>query len=494
MKLKQKNNIRIKSIKYEMVFSLLLTAILSVVIFSIFPYSGRLSYQGTFIIVTLAYAWIIITWYRFFNSFLNSYTIFVIATYVFYFGQYLLITLGVQLNKGITIVTTYSEADNNFVALFIVTSMLMIHAGSIFSAIIDKKNNKLLQYGEVTISTLDKPFDTKALKYVAVFLLMISYIPTLIILFNYVRIVLTVGYGSVFKSSFYTSGGFDNILGFLSTFIIPALIAAIIAFRKSKYLILVYFMTGVYLIMYFLSGSRYNAVLVILAILLIKKYFMGGIKGKEKVKYSVGGVLFIIVLSLISSIRSELHRASSYGMLLINVFEDLYQNNIIFTFLREFGFTFVATAAVFMNCPVPIDHVNGETYLASLLRIFPNLFWDVHPAAKVSVDSVFKSFVTSYGGIGSSFIAEAYYNFGYYSIIFMPIIGWLLYKLFVTMANSAINNDIGKGFLSIYIFSFTLFFIRSDTTPFWRNLVYYGVIPYYAYLIIRNSLKRRNIQ
>jgi oligosaccharide repeat unit polymerase len=146
-----------------------------------------------------------------------------------------------------------------------------------------------------------------------------------------------------------------------------------------------------------------------------------------------------------------------------------------------------------MNCPVPINHVNGETYFASILRIFPNLFWDVHPVAKVSVDSVFKAFVTPYGGIGSSFIAEAYYNFGYPSIIIMPIIGWLLYKLFIMMSRSALDNDIGKGFLSIYIFSFSLFFIRSDTTPFWRNLVYFGVIPYYAYLIIRNSLNRGHV-
>jgi oligosaccharide repeat unit polymerase len=482
-----------KSKKYNLFLSLLLTVFFSLVFILIFPYSGRLSYQSTCIIVTLAYSWIIVTWYRFFNSIFNSYTIFVIATYVFYFGQYFLITFGVQLNKGITIVTTYSKADNNFVALFIVTSMLMIHAGSILGAIIDKKNNEFLQNDEVKISTFEKPFDTKALKYVAVFLLTISYIPTIYILSNYIKIVLTVGYGSVFKSSLYTSGGFDNTLGFLSTFITPALIAAIIAFRKSKYLILVYLLTGVYLIMYFLSGSRYNAVLLIMAIFLIKKYFMGGIKVKEKIRYSVGGFFFIIVLSLISSIRSELHRASSFGGLLLNAVENLYQNNIVVAFLREFGFTFIATATVFMNCPVPINHVNGETYFASILRIFPNLFWDVHPVAKVSVDSVFKAFVTPYGGIGSSFIAEAYYNFGYPSIIIMPIIGWLLYKLFIMMSRSALDNDIGKGFLSIYIFSFSLFFIRSDTTPFWRNLVYFGVIPYYAYLIIRNSLNRGHV-
>ena len=77
-----------KSKKYNLFLSLLLTVFFSLVFILIFPYSGRLSYQSTCIIVTLAYSWIIVTWYRFFNSIFNSYTIFVIATYVFYFGQY----------------------------------------------------------------------------------------------------------------------------------------------------------------------------------------------------------------------------------------------------------------------------------------------------------------------------------------------------------------------------------------------------------------------
>ena len=66
-------------------------------------------------------------------------------------------------------------------------------------AIIDKKNNEFLQNDEVKISTFEKPFDTKALKYVAVFLLTISYIPTIYILSNYIKIVLTVGYGVSLK-------------------------------------------------------------------------------------------------------------------------------------------------------------------------------------------------------------------------------------------------------------------------------------------------------
>ncbi len=473
--------------KSKAILILLLNIVISIIIFYVaWQDVSKINYDKMLLIANLIYIWIFISWYKVFNSCINSYLIFVACTYMFYFGQHFLYVIGIPLDRGRTIANTYSVQQYNTVAFFILLCMLLIHIGAFIATITTRNLNTQLSY-EINDS-INKKIEIKALKIVSIFLLVISYLPTVIIRSNYIKIILSSGYGSVFLSDYYELGGFSNIPGFMSTFIIPALIMAILAFKDSKSFKFISFLAIVYILLYFLSGSRYDAVLFIVTLILAKKYYFGGLNRKSLFKIGVGGVLLITMISLVSSIRSELSKTSNYLSLVSDILINLYENNILFSFIKEMGFTMVATATVFVYCPSSIQYVYGETYFASFLRLFPNLFWDAHPAANVSVDSVFKSFLTSSGGIGSSFIAEAYYNFGYSSLLLMPIIGIALFKLFNKMEIASKSDDRAKGFLTLYIFCFTLFFVRTDTVAFWRNLAYYGIFPYVMFYIVKKSI------
>lgn len=234
-------------IKRKALIIVMISILCSLVCFMLAIKNLELSYQAVFFIVTMGYIWILKTWNGFYKSYLDPYSVFVVTTYVFYYGQYLLYVIGVPLNSGKTIVNTYSQGNYNYVSLFILTAMLLVHIGALCGILFSKNPYLVVPVDKIKEEEKNIKADFKALKIIAVFLLIISYIPTLIILFNYIKIVFSVGYGSVFKSELYTSGGFNNILGFLSTFIIPALVSGIIAFKNSKYLNFMYILTAIYI-------------------------------------------------------------------------------------------------------------------------------------------------------------------------------------------------------------------------------------------------------
>ena len=91
-----------------------------------------------------------------------------------------------------------------------------------------------------------------------------------------------------------------------------------------------------------------------------------------------------------------------------------------------------------------------------------------------STDEVFKGFINTYGsGIGSSYIAEAYWNFGYFCLIVMFIFGLLLGRLNVSLNKAMSNRDYIKIFMFMYIFVCIAFYVRSDTRTFYRNFVWF---------------------
>lgn len=122
--------------------------------------------------------------------------------------------------------------------------------------------------------------------------------------------------------------------------------------------------------------------------------------------------------------------------------------------------------------------------------IFPNLFWNVHPAAATNTDIAFKGFLTQYGGIGSSFIAEAFWNFGYGSLFIALIFGILVGTLTKNISKYSWYQNSRMFYLSIFIAQICLFYVRSDTISFWRNFVYYGIAPLLLTVLLSKDKKR----
>lgn len=438
----------------------------------------------------ICYAVFYLSWFHQNKDPINFYTIFLTLTFFFYFGQFSLFLVGVPLGSGISIVDDLLPFDKIIeTGVFLLNYMMILHMGVMLSTINIsrfKKSSRSLP----SFPTYKETLIDKRLKLVAVMLFIVSIVPSVIILIRNIRITLSSSYAAIFQSQHYTLGGFDNLLRFISLLTIPSLIMMLVAYKENiKAIRMVSIIIIIYLTLYFLSGTRINGVFLILTILLIRHHWYRRIDFKMVIILGVVGISGSIFIRLISEVRNILAFSNNPGALLIKTIPNVISRNPIFSLMAETGYTFLTTATVLTYSPSVIPHYHGVSYLNSFLMLFPNLFWDVHPAAKINTDIVFKGFLTSYGGIGSSFIAESYWNFGYYSLLVALFFGLLIGGLTIRITKYSVRKNTINFFLSVYLAYLSFFFVRVDAGGFLRNFFYYGLSPVFLAILLSKIRK-----
>jgi oligosaccharide repeat unit polymerase len=93
------------------------------------------------------------------------------------------------------------------------------------------------------------------------------------------------------------------------------------------------------------------------------------------------------------------------------------------------------------------------------------------------------------GGLGYSFIAEAYANFGWLGTpLVMGLIGFIIARI---TAWSAGREDYGRIAVVAGGMAIVLFWPRADVTIFTRWLAYYVFPAYFLFFYFRRGLDRR---
>ena len=298
------------------------------------------------------------------------------------------------------------------------------------------------------------------------------------ILSRNIYLTFTVGYGERMLNESYRVSGINNTLGILASFMVPALLALFISRNKEQKWI-VYIM-AIYMLLYTLSGSRINTMILLVGIFYIQNTFFSKIDIKKIIKYSAAIFILFFVFSMVSSVRTNINETSSLPKVVAESSKDIMENNVIIATLAETGYTFLATATVVDNCPYPEPYQYGISYLSGIIYVIPNgLTGNIYNKIG-STDENFKRYLNTYGsGIGSSFIAEAYWNFGYGSLVLMIAFGFILGKLSLSVEEAMQNYDYFKIFLLMYAFITIVFYVRSDTRTFFRNFIWFG-LPFVA--------------
>ncbi len=480
-------NYSLKKLKGAEVFNMIITAFVSCAVTVYLTTYEQNFYSITYISIMM-YIIFFITWFTRCKRKLNFYTIFLVFTYVFYFGQFFLFLIGIPFQTNRTIIGGLLPYESIIkTGILILIFMMVLHLGLLLSTfnINIYCNNKESdsKQSDFNYKNIDRGFEK-----IALILFIISIIPSFIVLTNNIKITFTYGYGAIFQSQGYTSGGFNNILRFISRFTIPSFLMLFILYKNDKKLKIINIIFTVYIGMYFLSGSRLDGVLLLVVILLIKHNWYKPFNKRVSIKMCIYIVIGLVILSLISAVRNSIYVSSDFSYLITTTVKNIITNNPLFVALEEAGYTFLAIATVVSYCPVYVPYNMGLSYFNSIFMLMPNLFWDVHPAAKSNTDIVFKGFLTQYGGIGSSFIAESYYNFGFLCIVLALIFGVLIGILTKNIMKYSKEWNVRKFYLYIYIAQFSLFYVRSDTVGFWRNFVYYGLLP----IMIASLLSKKN--
>ncbi len=125
----------------------------------------------------------------------------------------------------------------------------------------------------------------------------------------------------------------------------------------------------------------------------------------------------------------------------------------------------------------------GLSYAYALLTVVPNAFWDIHPTIAHGLAGTWLTNLTEPvlarmgGGIGYSFMAEVYLNFGWFGVGALILIGFLFARL-VLWATEVDSLSRMAG-LASFTSSF-LFFVRSESGAVLRPLFWYALVPYLA--------------
>ncbi|HBL05437.1 MAG TPA: hypothetical protein DDZ33_00515, partial [Clostridium sp.] len=199
----------------------------------------------------------------------------------------------------------------------------------------------------------------------------------------------------------------------------------------------------------------------------------------------------LFFLSIISQIRAFLNTGDISSLIVENMNDNsIFQS--IYDILAEFGTTLLVPTTLIEYVPDVIPYYKGKTIINCLMNLIPNFFWNINPGLRDgTLESVVSPFISrqSVGGLGSSFLAEIYYNFGYWSYFIIPLYGVVIGKLSNSLRNKFTQaNDKLKLYSSIYLFNIVIWYIRGEVMTSGKRIVYFVVVPVLLVRMIQKIL------
>jgi oligosaccharide repeat unit polymerase len=195
---------------------------------------------------------------------------------------------------------------------------------------------------------------------------------------------------------------------------------------------------------------------------------------------ALGLLALFVVFPLIRSTRntsgSEKYSSSFYLESYFAV------DNPATSIVGEMGSSLATVAHTIELVPAKRPYDMGIGYLYEILTVFPNIFGDLHPTVARGIPSQWLTWeVNPYiaargGGLGYSFIAEAYLNFGWIGaplVVFFFGLGFASLQLWADRSGGPL-----EAAMVACCISFVPFFARAEASFIVRPLVWYTLIPY----------------
>jgi hypothetical protein len=404
------------------------------------------------------------SWGRAEGEFFNPYILFLVAFFLFNGGQTILVLAGAD--NGLD---NYFEAPLTIPALsYIVGCFVCFHLGAVLS----RRSRK--QGGPA------RPDERSANAVyglgVALFLIAIG--PTLIKLKMTYGIVQSAGYGALFQESFQTANLGDTPSSYLVTGII-FMLAGSMGIRKRIIVSLscLAFHSSVLMLM----GMRGHAFMPAIGYAWVWHRLVRPIPLKWLAVALA--LVFFVVFPMVGADRSVPLEERAAGT---RTAGSSVEESPVVSILKEVGGSMQVTTFTMELVPSVRPYDLGLSYLLALTTLFPNLFWDVHPAMKSLpgqwVTQCIDPWFDALGGsFGYSFVAESYLNFGWFGLLAAGLTGFA-YARSVLWATG--SGDPAKIATLAVIMSYFLFYARNETAIIARQIVWNCLIPYWLLLYL----------
>jgi len=440
-------------------------------------------YNVNCIAAFVIYIFLFLCCFKFERQLICFYSLFLIISMAFFFGQHIVLLLhGEDAFDGYwrSILDHRIPDGNRLLSGFIIlVLMLILNVGYLLSV---KKKSAI-----VPVKSSRDLLTNVTVKRVAWMIFLIVIIPTMLKYIHDIQSVGAVGYAEGIYSEQAiekSTSGLMKIFYFCSYFCLPSLYLLYISYSPSKkrfFIVALYFMV---VLLILLSGSRFVVFESLIAILIIYNLKINRIRFKHCLLMASALIVVLIAFEVIKNTRESIGR--------INVLESikkLFSDGIFRSSLIETGLTFHLVDNVFYHCPKDVSFSYGKSILGAILMAVPSFLRFGFDLDSVSTSKVFSHLYTTDVeklGMGSSFIAEFYWNFGLFFIVAVFIFGVFIGKLSNICRFRRYKNN-----LSIYIYAYLsslmCFCVRTDTVSLIRYSLLYIVFIVLLIQIVKNK-------
>jgi oligosaccharide repeat unit polymerase len=422
-------------------------------------------------IVVLQGAGSVASWWRITGRLFDPYVLFVLAATLFNGGQALLELL--RLNELGILDNRFSVETTLGSLLFTAAGLGALHLGALLALVPRARSEGEAEEpggaGE-TVSGTD-------LRLAGILLIVTSFLPAFVELRRALSIVMAAGYFGLYQQDATT--GIAASPRVFAAFLVPGALFLLAGSRGWLPGILgAAAITGTYFLASVFLGTRAAGVMPLLAFAWL---FHRSVRLVPRTVLAVGGAITLFVLlPLIGETRGWAGEERLAPSLMRDSLEQL--GNPIVAVISEMGGTLKTSAYALELVPAVRGFDWGLGYVYAVSTVVPNVAWTVHPAVAHGlfstwlVQTVDPVIAARGGGLGFSFIAEAYVNFGAFGgALALIVIGWLLGRL---VEWSVARDDPSRLALMASFLAFFLIFARSESAVVFRPLVWYSLGPY----------------
>ena len=405
------------------------------------------------------------------GSIFDLYGLFLISAYLFNGGQLFLEVF--HLNEYGVLDGRFSAKTTLEAACLATMCLATLHLGALVGVVTVRLKGATRPTTEKWVSE-----DEWTASVVGWGLFCISVVPMVYVMGQALTVALQSGYHGLYEGKAET--GLDAGPMLIANYLIPAIVFMVSGSRSSR--VTANFAMGcigAYFVTLMMMGMRGHAVTPLIASFWIYDRRVRRLPRAPLV--ALGLLVLLIVFPLIRLTRnssgSEKHSASYYVESYFSI------DNPATSIVGEMGGTLATIAHTIELVPAKRPYDMGVGYLYDLLAVFPNIFGgDLHPTVARGIPSYWLTWeVDPYvaergGGLGYSFIAEAYLNFGWTGaplVVFFFGLGFASLQLWADRSGGPLEAAAVACCISS-----VLFFARAEATLIVRPLVWYTLIPY----------------
>ncbi len=453
--------------------------------YKVFSISAEASFLPLTIVFLLLSIWFLWSWKKLTDSWFDPYSMFIVAAFLFHGGQTFLIALNIQAGPML------DDLFRDFVlveALYLtILGLAVFHLGALGAASFRRYSKR----GKAARAHRSILVSDNLVHSVGWVLIIIAILPAIFVLRDAIQVVQNSGYFGLFQRE--STTGFGSIMNILAAFLVPGALFLVVDSKgkplnqvASAIIILTFALTQ------FVLGSRATGAMPLIAYAWL---------WHRTVNKLPRGLLIvgasILLFGLFPFVKTTRHMSGEDWLNLSLGAENFLEGTTPFIdILKEMGGSLSTVAYTLELVPSARDFEFGQSYLYATLTVIPNFFWDIHPtiahglAADWLVQTVDPILAKLGGGLGYSFIAEAYLNFGWLGApLLLGMIGFLFagFVLWAQDDGGAARMAVAASFVSFF-----MIYARGESGSVIRALFWYSLLPYMFMYLISDIRRSRN--